>query len=96
MASGPKTIEVAAGGELSRLLDEAVTTPLVLVKDGVRYRLAREDWAEDEEIWAGYDPELVGQALAETAGSWADLDTDKLIANLYRAREQGSRPADRP
>ncbi len=96
MASVPKTIEVAADGELSRLLDEATTTPLVLVKGGVRYRLAREEWTEDEELWAGYDPELVGQVLAETAGSWADLDTDKMIADLYRARDEGSRPANRP
>ena len=96
MASVPKTIEVAADVELSRLLDEATTTPLMLVKGGVRYRLAREDWTEDEEIWAGYEPELVGQVLAETAGTWADLDTDTMIADLYRAREEGSRPADRP
>lgn len=51
---------------------------------------------EDEDIWAGYDAEQVRQAIAETAGSWADLDTDALIDKLYRAREEGSRPADRP
>lgn len=74
------------------MLDEAATRPLVLEKDGVRYHLHRED----EDIWAGYDPEKAREAIAATAGSWADLDTDTMIADLYRAREEGSRPADRP
>lgn len=46
-------------------------------------------------LWAGYDPRLVEEALAETAGSWADGDPDELIAAIYRAREEGSRPAGR-
>jgi hypothetical protein len=29
-------------------------------------------------------------------GSWSDLDPDKLIADIYRWREEGSRPATRP
>jgi excisionase family DNA binding protein len=51
---------------------------------------------EHEQLFAAYDPEKVKEALAKTAGSWADLDTDKLITDLYRAREEGSRPADQP
>ena len=51
---------------------------------------------EGEDIWAGYDPEAVRRALRETAGSWADIDADILIADIYRAREEGSRPLGRP
>jgi len=51
---------------------------------------------EREDIWADYDPEKVEEALAETAGSWADVDADALIADIYRAREEGSRPPIRP
>ncbi len=40
----------------------------------------------------GYDLERVKQAIAESAGSRADIDTDKMIEELYRAREQESRP----
>jgi hypothetical protein len=29
-------------------------------------------------------------------GSWNDLDMDRLIANIERWREEGSRPATRP
>ena len=29
-------------------------------------------------------------------GSWSDLNADELIANIYRWREEGSRPAIKP
>jgi excisionase family DNA binding protein len=51
---------------------------------------------ECQELFADYDPEKVKEALKRTTGSWADLDTDKLLADLYQAREEGSRPATRP
>lgn len=49
-----------------------------------------------EDIWVGYDPKAVETALRETIGSWADVDTDSLVAEIYRAREEGSRPPSRP
>ncbi len=94
MARELKKVHVKPGSELARLLDEADVAPLILERNGERYRLNREE--EKEDIWAGYDPEKVRKALAETAGSWADIDTDALIADIHRAREEGSRPANRP
>jgi hypothetical protein len=96
MATEPiKTIKVAADSELARLLTEAGNMPLILEKNGEAYRL--EPLARDhEDIFAGYDPEKVKKAIAATAGSWKDLDTEKLIADIYRARKVGSRPATRP
>ena len=35
------------------------------------------------------------EASLATLGSWRDLDPDALIADVYRAREEGSRPATR-
>ncbi len=49
-----------------------------------------------EDIWAGYDPNAVEEAIRETAGSWADVDPDALVAAIYCAREEGSRPPSRP
>lgn len=46
--------------------------------------------------WGGYDANAVGEALRETAGSWADIDPDALVAKIYRAREEGTRPPSRP
>lgn len=88
-----KKIKVTRDGELSRLMDEAATAPLLLEKDGVLFRLHRE---EKEDIFAGYDAEKVKTALAKTAGSWADIDIDAFIEALYKARESGSRPDDQP
>ncbi len=95
LANKPNIIRVAAGSELARLLAKADAGPLLLEKDGDLYRLDRVA-TEPENIWEGYDPERVREAIAATAGSWADLDADRLIADLYRAREEGSRPDTRP
>ncbi len=87
-------IEVAPGSELAAALDEG--KPVVLIKDGVRYRVDREDAAEPtEDIWANYDPERVLRVLEETAGSWRDIDTEAFIAEIHEQRGQDShgRPA---
>ncbi len=36
------------------------------------------------------------EASLAALGSWSDLDSDPLIADVYRARGEGSRPATRP
>ena len=44
------------------------------------------------------DPRLsagMSRAIEEAAGSWADLDIDAIVADIYRAREEGSRPPRR-
>jgi len=90
----PKTIQVAAGSEVDALLDEAAKQPLILVRNGTRYRLVREETAED--IWAGYDPEIAREAMRAAAGSWSDIDAEAFKEFIYRAREEGSRSPDRP
>jgi hypothetical protein len=50
-----RTITVAPGSELARLLDEAAEAPLRLEKDGVRFRLGREDadqFVDPQEFYA--------------------------------------------
>lgn len=32
------------------------------------------------------------KAFAAAAGSWADFDTDKFMANIYKSRKHSSRP----
>jgi hypothetical protein len=93
MARALRKVAVPPGGKIDRLLKEADAAPLLLERDGKLYRLSR---ADDEGIWVGYEPEQVREALKSAAGSWKDLDADQLIADIHRAREEGSRPADRP
>ena len=52
--------------------------------------------ADPHHIWAGYDQDAAPQALRQHAGSLAECDADRLIEQIYRARESGSRPATRP
>ena len=91
MATTPKTIRVTAETALPELLDDAAEAPVILERDGERFRLSR-----DEDIAYDPDPQLVRRTLAATAGSWADLDVDRVIEELYDARRAGSRPLDRP
>lgn len=92
MAETVRTIHVSPGSELARLLDEVHDAPFRLEKDGVTYRLSREE----DDIWANHDPEAVREALRTAAGTLTPEEGEELKAYIYRAREEGSRPADRP
>jgi hypothetical protein len=92
MVSNPKPIPVTDDTELPRLLDDAAKGPVLLERNGEIFRLVRED----DDIAYEPDRERVLQILDETAGGWADLDIDKIIADIYEARRAGSRPPDRP
>jgi hypothetical protein len=93
MLTEPNRIRIKPESELARFLDEVGETPVLLEKNGKLYRLTEE---KEEDIWTGYDAEKAKAALKRVAGSWADIDVDKLIAEIYRAREEGSRPITRP
>jgi hypothetical protein len=53
-------------------------------------------FASKGDIWASYDPAQVRATLETMAGALSEADADRLVANLYRAREAGSRPPSRP
>ena len=91
MATTHKTVRVTEQTDLPELLDDAAKGPVILERDGQRFRLSR-----DEDIAYEPNPQLVRQTLAATAGSWADLDVDRVTEELYDARQAGSRPLDRP
>lgn len=86
-----KTITIDPGSELDHVLDEASEAPILLTRNGVRYRLSIED-----DPWANYDPEAVRAAVRAIAGTITPEEGERLKAELYRAREEGTRPIDRP
>lgn len=65
---------------------------LIVAAEEVEAR--RGDAAED--IWAGYDPNAVDEALQKTPGSWGNIDPDVLVTAIYCAREEGTRLPSRP
>lgn len=90
MAREPKTMLLEEASNVHTLLDEACRQPVLLERDGVRFRVERDP----NDFGDSYDPEAVVRALNETYGSWADLDIEQMIADTRRWREEGSRPFD--
>ncbi len=92
MMAEPRTVDVEPGSEIAQLLDDASGEPLILVRNGVRYRLGRDD----EDPWTNYDPEKVRAGMRAAAGKWTGMDAETFKAYVYRGREEGTRPPDRP
>jgi len=90
----PRAIHVAAGSELDAVLAEAKAQPLILVRNGVRYRPMREDAADD--IWAGHDPEALRRTVQEMAGSISAEEAERLKEVIHRGRDDGTRSASCP
>ena len=94
----PKLIKIPPESELAKALDEAERDggSVLLEKDGVTYRVIAEGKKKrtSEDLFRDFDSEKAREALREAAGSWADVDADKLIADIYRWRQEGSRPID--
>jgi hypothetical protein len=61
----------------------------------LRVHAATSD-ATSSELFKDYDPQAIRAAIEQTAGSWSDVDVDAFIADLYAAREAGSRSMNRP
>lgn len=97
MAEQPKSIDISDVPEILRLAEEVrrAGEPRVLRRDGEDLAMVvpmprprktplKKPTAEDYAAFRG------------AAGSWADIDTDTLIEDIYRARGEGTRPIDRP
>jgi hypothetical protein len=92
MGEDIKTIHVPNDSELARLLQEADEIGLRLERNGITYRVTREN----EDPWAGYDPEAVRAGMEAGAGAITPEEAEHFKAYVYRGREEGTRPADRP
>jgi hypothetical protein len=95
MAKEAKRIRITEHTTLGEVLGEAATTPLLLEKNGDLYQLDRVQ-KQPEDIFAGYDPQAARAGMQAAAGSWSDIDAETLKAYIYRAREEGTRPLNRP
>lgn len=88
----PLTIHVDPDSDLARALAEGDTERIVLESDGVRFHVIR---ALDDP-WAEYDPEKVRAALRKFAGMITPEEAARIKESIYRGREEGTRPIDRP
>ena len=90
MSNEPLTID--PDSELGRALGESDGTPVVLERNGTRFRVTREP----DDSWANYDPEKVRAGLRKFAGMLTPEEGERIKETIYRGREEGTRPIDRP
>ncbi len=92
MVTESKPIVIEPGSELDALLRDAEQLPLLLERDGVRYRLERDD----DDIWAGYDPERARAAILAASGAWNGvIDAEAFKAYIRERRRPWTPPSAR-
>jgi hypothetical protein len=84
MAKEPLTITLGPTSELARFLAASDAAEVFVDSNGKRYRVS----PVTEDIAAGDEPDSarVRSVLAQTVGSWADLDIDRVLAEVAAAR----------
>jgi hypothetical protein len=92
MASETMTITIDPDSELGRALEHSEDARIILVRNGARFRVTRDP----DDPWANYDPEKVREGLKKVAGLLTPEEGDRIIEGIYRGREEGTRPIDRP
>jgi hypothetical protein len=93
MAKEPTKIHVKPGSELAELLAKAGAMPVLLETEGAIYRLDRMSKEAKRPT-----PEEVSRSRAgilKAAGSWKDMDAEKLKAYVSRRRRTATRPSIR-
>ena len=98
MRSEPLTITIDPDSELGRALDESGDEPVVLVQGATRFLVIRQsiDSRAEDDPWANYDPEKVREGLRKVAGLLTPDEGERMKEMIYRARDEGTRPIDRP
>jgi hypothetical protein len=92
MATEPLTITIDPESELGRALDSAGDEEVIVLLNEARFRVTRDP----ADPWASYDPERVRAGLRKVAGLLTPEEGDRIIEGIYRGREEGTRPNDRP
>jgi hypothetical protein len=86
------TIAVEPGSELARALEAVDEKVIVLVSSGRRYVIERDPLgAVDDE-----DAETFREALRAAGRVFTPEEAERLKQDIYRWREEGTRPPDRP
>lgn len=91
MATEPRRIHVTWETDISIVLSAANQAPVLVEKDGRVYRVS----PEPEDLSVGYDPAAVRRVLQTYADLLTPEEGKQQIADIYRAREEGTRPESR-
>lgn len=91
MATINRTISVTEHTDWPGLLDDAAKEPIIIEHGGERFRLSRAD-----DTGTTYDPARVREGLRRFAGTINPVAGERRKALIFRGREEGTRPLDRP
>ena len=80
MTKEPLTITIDPDSELGRALDQTAGEPIVLLRNGMRFRVTRDP----DDPWANYDPEKVLEGLHEIAGTLSPAEGERMKELIYR------------
>ena len=84
------TLKVDPQSEIAKALEAMDTEPVVLISNGERFRVSRD------ETTPAIDDEEFGEALRAVVGTLTPEEAERRIQDIYRWREEGTRPIDRP
>ena len=90
------SIDISNKPDLLRLAEEVKMSRKPRLLKNKRETIAVIMPADTAQQGAGTQKQTAYEAIKATIGSWNDIDIDAMIAHIYRAREEGSRPPTRP
>jgi hypothetical protein len=93
MAREMVTIEIDPESDLRKALAMADEQPRALASNGRRFGVRP---IEDDDPWADYDPERVRAVGRASAGALTPEEGERLKQDIYRWREEGTKPSRWP
>ncbi len=92
------SIDISNNPDLLRIVEEVKTSrkPRLLKKDSETLAVVMPVGTAVSPTKTRAKTKADYQAFLAALGSWKDIDADAMIANIYRAREEGNRPPIRP
>lgn len=84
------TLTLDPNSDIAKALASVDTEPVVLVNNGERFRVSRDATTTVD------DDAAFEEALRAVIGTLTPEESERLTQNIYRWREEGTRPIDRP
>jgi hypothetical protein len=92
MTNEALTITIDPESELGKALNRIDELPVVLNRGGALFQVIRAN----DDLWSDYDPKRFRTGLRAMAGTLTPEEGERLKELIYRGREEGTRPPDRP
>jgi hypothetical protein len=84
------TLTLDPQSDIAKALASVDSEPVVLISNGERFRVSRDQTTPLD------DDEEFEQALRAVVGTLTSEAAEQRIQDIYRWREEGTRPIDRP